>query len=113
MHSGKYFLFCVLLSVLACQCCLYSREVEKPILSAVKIDADASQTNCRTIPFLASKPDKRGKTTRVITAETETIPIGTTAELVCLLGMINDNWDCGVAHWGYHPELVENRNDQL
>ncbi len=43
----------------------------------------------------------------------ETIPVGSPARTLYLLGMINDGWDSGLAHWGEHFELRETREDQV
>jgi hypothetical protein len=82
-------------------------------LSGLDIDEKAERLLCRTIPFLAAEPGKRGKTTRLVQGGRETIAVGTTAETIYLLGMINHGWDMGLAHWGEHPELREVRVDQI
>jgi len=87
--------------------------VKRDDLFAVKIDSGAALTICRTVPFLAASPEKRGQTKRIFTANEEKIPVGSSAEVLYLLGMINEGWDCGLAHWGEHPELRTNRDDQV
>jgi len=88
-------------------------QVTRNDLYAVKIDNGAVPVLCRTVPFLAAQPERRGHTRRIIENTAETIPIGTSAETLYLLGMINEGWDYGVAHWGYHPELQTKRTDQV
>jgi len=41
------------------------------------------------------------------------IRIDAEAEMLYLLGMVNAGWDAGVAHWGEHVELNEERDDQI
>ncbi len=87
--------------------------VRRDDLYGVRIDDGAERVVCRTLPFLAAHPGKRGKTRRQVAGERETIPVGTAAESVYLLGMINEGWDYGLAHWGEHPELRTTRDDQV
>ncbi len=82
-------------------------------LFAVEIDSGATLTICRTLPFMAASPEKRGQTKRIFTANEERIPVGYSADVLYLLGMINEGWDCGVAHWKEHPELCSKRDDQI
>ncbi len=88
----------------------YTPELERPVetdaLSGLNIDNNAKLGLCRSLPFLVSDPRGRGGK-RVIDGETETLPVGATAKTLYLLGMINQGWDWGVAHWGEHPELNE------
>ncbi|KKT07688.1 MAG: hypothetical protein UV78_C0001G0025 [Parcubacteria group bacterium GW2011_GWA2_43_17] len=80
---------------------------------AISIDEPAEKVYCRTVPFLSVLPEKRTGTKRIITPQSETIPVNIKAKTVYLLGMINDGWDQGVAFWPEHPELVMDRQDQL
>lgn len=79
----------------------------------LKIDEQAKITTCRTMPFLAALPENRGATTRMVDGEKEIIPVNAKAEALYVLGLINEGWDMGVAHWGEHPELRSVRDDQL
>lgn len=92
---------------------LLTNPVRRDDLYGVRIDANASRALCRTMPFLAALPENRGETRRTIKGKTETIAVRSEAEAIYLLGMINEGWDHGVAHWGEHPELREMRDDQL
>jgi hypothetical protein len=87
--------------------------VDREDLFAVRLDAEAKWTTCRTIPFHAAAPGARGETRRIVAGLTETIPVDSPAEVVYLLGMINQGWDRGVSHWGEHPELRTVRDDQI
>lgn len=82
-------------------------------LAGLKIDAGAETTYSRTMPFLAISPDKRTQTARIISADTETIPVGSAAKTLYLLGMTNEGWENGVAFWPEHPELRITRDDQV
>ncbi len=82
-------------------------------LQAVPIDENATLTFCRSLPFLASAPGFRGPSTRELDATTETIPVNAQAEALYLLGMINQGWENGVAHWGEHTETLWEREDQV
>ncbi|MHC4797607.1 MAG: hypothetical protein ACYTF1_13270, partial [Planctomycetota bacterium] len=90
--------------------------IETPVdcndLFAVKIDEKAEQILCRTLPFLAAHPHKRGKSTRVMRGTREIIPINAAAETIYLLGMTNPGGDHGQLHWAHHCELNADRNDQ-
>jgi hypothetical protein len=81
-------------------------------LQALRIDAGAQPVFCRSIPFLAAAPALRGESARKLEGGTETIPVDATARTLFLLGMINHGWENGVAHWGEHPETLEERQDQ-
>jgi hypothetical protein len=90
--------------------------LEDPVdasLQAVEIDEKAALTFCRSIPFLSSDPDLRGKTTRTIKGAVESIPVYAKADELFLLGMINQGWENGVAHWGEHSETLWEREDQV
>ncbi len=87
--------------------------VPREDLFALPIDAEATMTTCRSIPFDAASPARRGETKRVITGQAETIPVGVKAETIYLAGMLNEGWDYGVAHWGEHPELRTERDNQV
>lgn len=87
--------------------------VTRSDLYGLKIDKNAEVIFSRSMPFLAASPDSRGKTARVVSGPDESIPVGTAASALYLLGMINDGWDYGVAHWGEHPELRTKRDDQV
>ena len=91
-------------------------EVDNPVktddLYGVPVDANAETQLCRTIPFLVADPANRGETNRARQNHAESIPLGTPAESLYLLGMINHGWDLALAHWGEHPELREQRDDQ-
>jgi len=113
MRLRSFFLFYLLVSTIATSICLPAQKAKKPMLFGVKIDSAAKKKTCRSVPFFAAQPGKRGETKRLITPQSETIPIGSKADTIYILGMINHGWDCGVAHWGYHPELMEKRTDQL
>ncbi len=82
-------------------------------LYALKIDSNAVNVTCRTVPFLAAHPSERGQTKRVVKNNDEIIPVNADAETVYLLGMMNWGFDNGLAHWGEHPELFEKRKDQI
>lgn len=73
-------------------------------LYALPIDDGAQIELCRTVPFMAMEPGRAAATSRVVAGNREEIPVGTAAETVYLLGMINQGWDMAVGHWGYHPE---------
>jgi hypothetical protein len=89
------------------------QSVSRNDLYALKIDGNAEEVFCRSMPFLAASPEHRGKTTRAITGSVEEIPVGVSASAIYLLGMMNEGWDMGVAHWGEHPELRTKRDDQI
>ncbi len=97
------------------------QQVELPIgeptirddLYGLEIDGGAEIILCRSIPFLALHPDQRKGTRRITDGSSETIPVGANAEAIYLLGMINEGWDYGLAHWGEHPETLKVRNDQI
>jgi len=82
-------------------------------LYALKIDGAARRVTCRSLPFLASAPEKRGETRREIEPARETIPVGAKAEALYLLGMYNHGWDHALAHWGEHPEFKDERPDRI
>jgi hypothetical protein len=82
-------------------------------LFAVKLDSGAEMTICRTLPFMAALPERRGETRRQNADGAERLPVGVGAKTLYLLGMINEGWDYGVAHWGEHPELRAKRDDQV
>lgn len=82
-------------------------------LYGVKIEPADSLVRCRTIPFLAAPSSRRENTVRVREGDSETIPVGSPAAKIYLLGLINDGWDNGLAHWGEHFELHETREDQV
>jgi len=81
-------------------------------LYGLKTEPEATIVKCRTIPFLAAPESKWNGTVRKFSGHEETVPVGTVAKTLFLSGMIN-TWDNGVAHWGEHPELLENRSDQI
>jgi len=87
--------------------------VQRSDLYALKIDSAAPRITCRTLPFLAGAPDKRGDTRRTLQENTETIPVGTKARALYLLGMYNHGWDHALAHWGEHPEFKDERPDRI
>ncbi|MEN8203672.1 MAG: hypothetical protein ABFS28_13835 [Bacteroidota bacterium] len=89
-----------------------SKTVKKK-LYGLKIDEDSHSLKCRTIPFLSASPDSTGVTIRINEDGRQTIPVGTKAETLFLLGMMDYGWDNGVGHWGYHYELIEERHDQV
>ena len=64
-------------------------------LVAISIDEPSQKVYCRTLPFLTVLPEKRTSTKRIITSQSETIPVGVKAETLYLLGMINEGWDQG------------------
>lgn len=72
-------------------------------LYGVNIHASATQEVCRTVPFL----------TAPTFAPASSVGIGASADVVYCLGMINNGWDHGVAHWGAHPEMNPSRPDQI
>ncbi len=83
-------------------------------LYALKIDANSEDFLCRSVPFLAAQPDKRGQTIRTVNGKKETIPVNAKADTLYLLGMVNWGWDYCLAHWGEHPELWDKpREDQI
>ncbi len=91
---------------------IYDHPVETS-LQAVMIDEQAQLTFCRSLPFLAAAPGRRGKSTRITEGHSESIPIHARAEALYLLGMINHGWENGVAHWSEHTETLAQRNDQV
>lgn len=111
----------LLLSVWACLLtigagsALYSAPQKTTVKSlyGVKIDDRDSLILCRTLPFLAAYASNQTQGARMRHETSETIPVGTQAETLYLLGMINDGWDYGLAHWGEHFELHETREDQI
>ncbi len=86
---------------------------ERSDLFGVRIDENAQKVTCRTLPFWACGPNRRGETRRSIDASKEVIPVGAKAEAIYLLGMVNHGWDHPTAHWGERPELKEKRSDQI
>lgn len=86
---------------------------ERDDLYGLRIDPEADRVSCRSIPFLYAPPNRRQGTTRVVDGARETIPVGTEAKALFLLGMVNGGWDAGLAHWGEHPELRTERPDQV
>ncbi|MEN8255493.1 MAG: hypothetical protein ABFR33_08495 [Verrucomicrobiota bacterium] len=90
-------------------------------LYGLKIDGGAEERLCRSIPFnvapllnpSAYMDEMSGKeqSIRLLEGDMETIPVGTAAETLYLLGMVS-SWDYGVAHWGEHPEFWDERPDQ-
>ncbi len=87
-------------------------EISVVQLQAVKIDDNAQPVFCRSVPFLAAATGLRGTSARMLDGDTETIPVNAEAETLFLLGMTNQGWENGVAHWGEHPETREERDDQ-
>ncbi|MEN8158368.1 MAG: hypothetical protein ABFS10_15550, partial [Bacteroidota bacterium] len=88
-------------------------KIIKKTLYGLKIDEKAEKLTCRTLPFLSASPDSTGNTTRQFVDGKQNIPVGVKADALYLLGMMNYGWDNGVAHWGYHRELYEERYDQI
>ena len=87
-----------------------------PQLYGVKIDSNATQLNCRTMPFLVAAPGNRGKTIRRKPQPlVEVIPINAKASMLYFLGMTDYGWDRGLHHWTAHSETIpfNKRNDQL
>ena len=82
-------------------------------LHGLVIDQGGDVTACRTVPFLVASPHRAVNTIRKIQGNTVTIPIRASAKAIYLLGLLNWGWDCGVAHWGEHPELRTARDDQV
>lgn len=82
-------------------------------LFGLKIDAGAELTVCRSMPFWAALPEQRVTTRRISRGNAEIIPVGASAKVLYIAGMINEGWDYGLAHWGEHPELRKERNDQV
>lgn len=82
-------------------------------LQAVSIDENAKLSYCRSLPFLACDPGFGGKSQRIQEGSKETIPVNAEAEVLYLLGMINQGWENGVAHWGEHAETLNKREDQV
>lgn len=66
----------------------------------------------RSLPFFTSvdpsPPSLQGDASVI-----QKIQIGVKADMLYLLGMVNHGWDGGVAHWGEHAELQEERDDQI
>ncbi len=81
-------------------------------IQAVPLDDHAATVYCRSIPFLSVHPAMRTHTSRIFEKNKEILPVEATAEKLFLLGMINEGWENGVAHWGGHPEMMEERTDQ-
>jgi hypothetical protein len=75
-----------------------AKPVERNDLYAVPIDEGAEVVLCRSIPFLAAAPERRGTSRRQVEGTRETIPVHAQAETLYLLGMMNEGWDYGVAH---------------
>ena len=95
---------------------LIATAINTPKLYGVKIDSNATQLNCRTMPFFVAAPGNRGATIRKKTQPlVEVIPINAKASTIHLLGMTDYGWDRGLHHWTAHSETipVNNRNDQL
>ncbi len=85
-------------------------------LYGVKIDSNATQLNCRTMPFLVAAPENRCTTIRIKPQpQIEAIPINAKASTIHFLGMTDYGWDRGLHHWTAHSETIpiNNRNDQL
>lgn len=79
-------------------------------IHALKIDDGATPLYCRSIPFYSANPAFRDNTIRELKENKETIPVNVKAEKLFLLGMINNGWDHGVAHWSEHPEMHKDKN---
>lgn len=113
----RYLLFSVwaCLLTIGAGSALYSAPQKTTVKSlyGVKIDDRDSLILCRTLPFLAASASNQTQGARMRHETSETIPVGTQAETLYLLGMINDGWDYGLAHWGEHFELHETREDQI
>ena len=91
-----------------------SKKVTVSNLYGLKLEPADSLIYCRTIPFLAAPASQRAQTVRSWSGSTETIPVGgVQANTIFLLGMINEWWDHGLAHWSEHAELHEVRQDQV
>lgn len=88
-------------------------ETQRADLFGLKIDENAQVMHCRSVPFLVADPTNRGRSERKIEGGLETIPVGASADALCLLGMINDGWDYGVDHWAENPEMRRVRDDQV
>jgi len=86
-------------------------DISDEFLQAVNIDKGASPVLCRSIPFLAANKNLITSTSRQINGLEEIIPVNAQADIMFLLGMINEGWENGVAHWMEHPELNKNRTD--
>jgi len=82
-------------------------------LQGIKLDEKAQLTYCRSLPFLSVNPAIRGETSRSFDEGTEILPVNAQADVIYLLGLINQGWENGVAHWGEHPEILEERQDQV
>jgi len=83
-------------------------------LYGVKIDENATQLNCRTMPFLVAAPESRGETVRKKPQPLiEVIPIHAKASTIHFLGMTDYGWDHGLHHWTAHAETIPHRNDLL
>jgi hypothetical protein len=87
--------------------------VTRDDLWAVQLDQNASLTLCRTMPFFACPPEARGPTRRSLEGLSEVVPVGAEVKTLYVLGLINEGWDYGVAHWGEHPEIKAARDDQV
>ena len=91
-------------------------------LYGLAIDGGAEVELCRSVPFNVAPLRSPGahiqrmaggkSTTRRFEGNAEIIPVGSAAEAIYLLGMIN-TWDYGLAHWGEHPEFWDKRPDQI
>jgi len=92
---------------------VFKNPISRNDLYGLKIDENAEEVFCRSMPFLSVSPDHRKKTSRTITGSDEEIPVGVSASTIYLLGMMNEGWDQGVMHWGGHPELRIKRDDQV
>ncbi|MEN8255374.1 MAG: hypothetical protein ABFR33_07890 [Verrucomicrobiota bacterium] len=103
--------------------CSVENGVLRNDLYGLRIDSGSEAVLCRSMPFytrmkVASPPfanvslANEGQSQRRIEGNEETIPVGTSAKTLYLLGMIN-GWDYGVAHWGEHPEFWDKRDDQI
>ena len=73
---------------------------ERNNLYAIKLHPDSQTVNCRTLPFLVMPEQVLS-----VFDDEHTISVGTKAEALYFLGMVNHGWEYGTAHWGEHPEL--------
>ncbi len=110
--------FTILIAIISLNCLAETPKMKPHNLNlyGVKIDSNATQMNCRTMPFLVAAPGNRGTTIRKKPQpQIEVIPINAKAETIHFLGMTDYGWDRGLHHWTAHSETIpiSNRNDQL
>lgn len=74
-------------------------------IDVVNMGPGSTLVQTRSVPFMTRNEPRVGAA--------NPIQIGSSAEVMLLLGMVNFAWDAGVAHWGEQPELWDDRIDQI